>query len=173
MPKIPVFVSRPSQRTAEQEICYQFLLSLLVEFDVEPKTIEPSEYPFEHPLKEVRALAERCAGGVVLGYARMRLLVEEEPTTAMPSGIAAGNGQHEVWSPTPWNNLEAGILYGLRLPLLIFRDEGVGGGIFEPDATGEYVHLMPNEHDRRERVEQLRGVLLHWRARVAERYFTP
>lgn len=167
MPKLPVFVSRPTRRTAEQQSCYEFLLDRLEEIDIEGKTIEASDYPFEHPLKEVRALAERCAGGVVLGFAHVRLApVREKPAPRR------GSEAPPLWSPTPWNNLEAGILYGLRLPLLIFKDEGVEGGIFDRQATGEHVHLMPDDDARTNRLEQLRAVFLHWRSRVEDRYFS-
>jgi len=32
--------------------------------------------------------------------------------------------------PSPWNHLEAGILFGLRLPLPIFRESTILGGVF-------------------------------------------
>ena len=45
--------------------------------------------------------------------------------------------------PSPWNHLEAGILFGLRLPILIFRDTGITGGVFDPGVSDVFIHEMP------------------------------
>lgn len=68
------------------------------------------------PLRDVQSLATGCAGGLILGF-ELR--------------------------PTPWNHLEAGILYALGLPLLVFREPAVRGGIFDDEVSGGWSHPMP------------------------------
>jgi hypothetical protein len=46
--------------------------------------------------------------------------------------------------PTPWNNLEAGILYRLKLLLLVFKEAGIDGGIFNIGTTDVFVQRMPS-----------------------------
>ena len=38
-------------------------------------------------------------------------------------------------APTPWNQLETGLLFGLGLPLLVLKQEGITGGIFDEGAS--------------------------------------
>ncbi len=62
--------------------------------------------------------------------------------------------------PTPWNQLEAGVLLGLGLPLLIFKDPDVGGGIFDLGASDVFVHAdaQRGQRGRRRRRWPARGV---------------
>jgi hypothetical protein len=151
--KLPVFLSHPQRKTPEQEKVYTFLRKTLLAFDLKPKTVD-TPYPTKAPLLEVRALAETCAGGVVLGFARR------------PYGDGAGSSS----SATPWNHLEAGMLFGLGLPLLIFRDRTVDDGIFDANATGDVVYEMPEppfDHHRSYVIDPIR----RWREKVELRYY--
>jgi hypothetical protein len=47
--------------------------------------------------------------------------------------------QDRFW-PTPWNQLEAGVAFALQLPLLIIRESGVEGGVFDAGNTDRFVH---------------------------------
>src|SRR5207302_5783912 len=49
----------------------------------------------------------------------------------------------QVSMPTPWNHLEAGILFGLRLPLLIFREKEIEGGVVDRGVSDVFIHDMP------------------------------
>jgi hypothetical protein len=41
---------------------------------------------------------------------------------------------------TPWNQLEGGIAFSLGLPLLIIREPGVSGGLFDVGSSDRFVH---------------------------------
>jgi hypothetical protein len=100
-------------------------------YNLEPRALGRSDYPTELPLREVLVIAKHCAGGIILGFEQYRSLDGiDKPGT----GSEARRGP-SVPFPTPWNQLEAGILFGLGLPLLIFRESGISGGIF--DAGGD------------------------------------
>jgi hypothetical protein len=49
-----------------------------------------------------------------------------------------------VLFPTPWNHIEAGILHGLGLPLLVFAEDGISGGVFDRGVTDVFIHRMPS-----------------------------
>lgn len=73
--------------------------------------------------------------------------------------------------PTPWNNLEAGILFGLGLPLLVFREDGISGGIFDAGVSDVFIHKMPTSDPSEENRMGVRDVFLKWQARVREHYY--
>jgi hypothetical protein len=73
--------------------------------------------------------------------------------------------------PSPWNHLEAGILFGLRLPILIFRDTGITGGVFDPGVSDVFIHAMPTVADTSSRKAALGDVFLKWQSEVRRHYY--
>ncbi|HTQ53494.1 MAG TPA: hypothetical protein VMI94_03475 [Bryobacteraceae bacterium] len=167
--KIPVFVSCPTSLNRSQEAARQSLIRFLDEFNLEARALGRSDYPAEFPLREVLVIARHCAGGLILGFEQFRATAGvwkrgtkgEKPLGAKESAVF----------PTSWNHLEAGILFGLGLPILIFREEGITGGVFDEGVTDVFIHKMPAgalaEKDRL----SLKEVFLKWHARVSARYF--
>src|SRR5579872_6352977 len=116
--KIPVFVSSPTSLNKSQEASRRFLMSFLEDLSLEPRALGRSDYPSELPMREVVVIAQHCAGGLVLGF---------EQFAASAGTWKRGTKEQRKMSPkdspvlfpTPWNHLEAGILFGLNLPILI------------------------------------------------------
>ena len=121
--KIPVFVSCPTDLSPAQEASRKVILRELANLDLEPRAIGRSDYPTELPLREVLILARHCAGGVVLGFVQF----ESKSGVLKPGTEKERQASDRMAFPTPWNQLEAGILFGLQLPLLVFREEPVAG----------------------------------------------
>ena len=71
--------------------------------------------------------------------------------------------------PTPWNHIEAGILFGLKLPLLIFKEEGINGGIFDHGITDAFIHTLPQKIDSKKKSE-IKQVIQKWFAEVSVRH---
>ena len=69
-------------------------------------------------------------------------------------------------------SVEAGILFGLKLPLLIFREPTITGGVFDPGVTDVFVHQMPTAESLAGREGDLRQVFLKWHAKVSGHYYT-
>jgi hypothetical protein len=67
--------------------------------------------------------------------------------------------------------LEAGILFGLKLPILIFREQGISGGVFDDGVTDVFIHKMPVSKPTNSDRESLKEVFLKWHARVSAHYF--
>jgi len=169
MRKIPVFVSCPTTLNEEQDKKRNVIIRFLEELQLEDRSLGRSDYPNDYPLKEVYVIAKHCAGGIILGFEQ--IFVER--------GIRKRNTEEEkiiqasdnLILPTPWNHLEAGILYGLKLPLLIFKEKDLEGGIFDIGISDVFIHEMPASDIKDEKVNELRQVFLKWFAEVSNHYY--
>jgi len=162
--KIPVFVSCPTSLSKAQDQQRAMICSVLDSLNLEPRALGRSDYPADLPLREVVIIARHCSGGVILGFNQF---------TATEGVIKPGTKKENVLTssakmPSAWNNLEAGILYALRKPLLVFREVGITGGVFDPGVTDVFVHDMPGPKSN---VGDLREVFLKWRDRVGAAYY--
>jgi len=165
--KIPVFVSCPTSLNDEQDAARVLVLAKLAEMGLEPRAVGRSDYPTQLPLREVLVLARHCSGGVILGFGQYRSLEGIEKP-----GTEYERAEHSPRPfPTPWNQLEAGILFAQSLPLLIFREMDVSGGIFDHGVTDVFVHDMPRPGRVGESQEALDGVFLKWQADVRQHYY--
>lgn len=165
--KIPVFVSCPTVLNPDQQAARDVVMQELDLLSLEPRALGRSDYPTDLPLREVYVLGTHCSGGIVLGFEQF--FAQEG---VFKRGTAAENRVDTgVSYPTPWNQLEAGVLFGLGLPLLVFRDESIQGGIFDPGVTDVFVHRMPPPNMTPEKRQELREVFLKWQARVREHYY--
>ncbi|MFL6389599.1 MAG: hypothetical protein ACJ71U_19135 [Terriglobales bacterium] len=73
--------------------------------------------------------------------------------------------------PTAWNQLEAGILFALELPILVFKQTGISGGIFDNGVTDVFVHSMPQSKATAVQKKDLQSVILKWQADVRSHYY--
>lgn len=165
--KIPVFVSCPTSLGKTQQASRSLILRELTRQGLEPRALGRSDYPTDLPLREVLVIARHCSGGVILGFEQFRatagILKRGTPEEQKLKGTAS--------FPTPWNQLEAGILFGLKVPLLVFKEAGVSGGVLDAGVTDVFVHAMPTERISRSNRHALTEVFRKWQARVREHYY--
>jgi hypothetical protein len=167
--RIPVFVSSPTQLSPPQEKSRRVVLEILDDLQLEPRALGRSDYPKDVPLKEVLAIAKHCHGGVILGFEQLRARAGVwKPGTKEERRI---DRSRPVSLPSPWNQLEAGILFGLKLPLLIFREAEVFGGVFDVGTTEVFVHEMPPPRPSPKKLAELKEVFLKWHAAVSRVYY--
>ena len=165
--KIPVFVSCPTALSPAQEGSRRLILRELERHNLEPRALGRSDYPTELPLREVHLLAKHCSGGVILGFEQF----------ASPGGVWKRDapGQKEVSGPvrfpTSWNHLEAGILFSMGLPLLVFAEDGISGGVFDHGVTDFFVHRMPPPEIKGTGKKGLQAAFQKWQASVREHYY--
>jgi len=167
--KIPVFLSSPTNLNPEQSKARRIITNNLVGLHLEPRALGRSDYPKDFPLKEVYAIAKHCHGGIILGFEQFHATAgmwkrdtkEEEKI----------NRKTPVSFPPPWNQLEGGILFGLRLPLLIFKEAHIQGGIFDEGTTEVFVHSMPPGRTSVKKDQELKEIFLKWHAEVSRHYF--
>jgi len=165
--KIPVFVSCPTILNPDQQAARDLVMRELDLLCLEPRALGRSDYPTDLPLREVYVLGTHCSGGIILGF---------EQFFAQHGVFRRGTGEESridtgVAYPTPWNQLEAGVLFGLGLPLLVFREGSIQGGIFDPGVTDVFVHRTPPPDIPPAKRQELRELFLKWQARVREHYY--
>jgi len=61
-------------------------------------------------------------------------------------------------------------LFGLKLPLLIFKEDGIEGGVFDYGITDAFIHHMPEPKPDRNKLDELKQVFLKWFAQVSAKY---
>jgi len=62
-------------------------------------------------------------------------------------------------------------LFGMRLPLLVFADEGVTGGVFDKGVTDVFIHKMPTSAISPSAKKALTAVFQKWQASVRSHYY--
>lgn len=165
--RIPVFVSAPSSLSPSQDAARKLVLRELDRNGLETRALGRSDYPTELPLREVLTIARHCAGGVILGFQQFRADSGVfKPDTTEQKALAGS-----AIFPTPWNHLEAGILFSLGVPLLVFREHGITGGVFDPGVTDVFVHSMPTPTLSGNAKKSFAAVFLKWQAQVRSFYY--
>lgn len=169
--RIPVFASIPSKLDRQQQASREYIYGWLRRVGLEPRTVGGSDGSYFNPLHEVRTLARHCAGGVILGYHQVFARVAEIKVRVDAAGELATK-EVEYRAPTPWNQLETGILFGLGLPLLVLKQSGITGGIFDEGAADVFVQDLPmpdtTEPPDFPRFEQ---ALYRWQSLVRQHYY--
>lgn len=164
--RIPIFLSAPTSLSSEQEAVRNRVVKLLKANGLEPRALGRQEYPTDYPLREVSVIARHCSGGLILGFEQFY-----SNAGVWKRGTSSEKAAKGAKFPTPWNNLEAGILFGLGLPLLIFREQGIAGGVFDNGVTDVFVQEMPPASGSRAQNDELRQLVLRWQSRVREHYY--
>jgi hypothetical protein len=166
---IPVFVSMPNTLNEKQSQAQEIVLGELGHHGIEARTLGRTDYPTSYPLREVLTLAKHCSGGVILGFSQF---LATSGTWKNGTPFKSKLHKSEVLCfPTPWNQLEAGVLFSLGVPLLVFREDGISGGVFDHGVTDLFVHPMPkNDIDYQER-KALRAVFQKWTSEVRAHYY--
>jgi len=58
------------------------------------------------------------------------------------------------------------------LPLLVFRERTIKGGVFDVGVTDVFVHPMPVVPISKENKDALKQVFLKWSAKVRDHYYS-
>jgi hypothetical protein len=164
--KIPIFLSCPTDLSTEQIQARNALTSELERLGLETHTLDRSDYPAENPLKEVLVIARRCSGGIILGFEQFQCVggIWKRGTAGERTEAST------VIFPTAWNHLEAGLLFSLDLPLLVFKEKGISGGVFDSGVTDVFIYTMPKPPLNLENERSLAEAFLKWQAKVREHY---
>lgn len=165
--KIPVFVSGPTLLSTEQEAARDIIIVELEAQHLEARSLGRTDYPADCPIREVYSIAQVCAGGIILGFSQY----DGDGGTWKRGTKREAAHTGRVVFPSPWNQLEAGILYGLNLPLLVFREPGIFGGIFDAGVSELFVNDMPTPPLDPGGADSLRHLFLKWAAKVRSVYY--
>ncbi len=133
---------------------------------LEPRTLGTSDYSTSTPVNEVLAIARHCSGGIVLGFKQYYA-----PTLTSKVDTPEAQDLKSVYLPSPWNHLESGILVALGLPLIVLKEDGIGGGVFDAGALDVFVHKLPTFPWDSLTKDGLYGVFLKWQTAVRTLYY--
>jgi hypothetical protein len=158
MKKKSVFVSCATDLNPQQEDARKIILYYLNEVGFEPRALGRSDYAYHLPLTEVARICRQCVGGVVLGFEQFQCA----SGTYKRGTKSERHVRRRVSFPTAWNHIEAGMLFALGLPMLLFREPTVVDGIFEPGVIDVFTHPMPASAMD----DGLKEIFLKWRAEV-------
>jgi hypothetical protein len=164
---IPVFGSCPTDLNENQDAARRVILGELGRAGLEVRTVGKTDYPTSFPLREVVVLAKHCAGGLILGFSQF-----ESKTGVWKRGTPSEREVGETTRfSTPWNQIEGGILFALGVPLLVFREQGISGGIFDNGVTDVFIHEMPIGKLSASKRKGLREIVRKWAAEVHTQYY--
>lgn len=163
--RIPVFVSAPTALSPAQESAYMAIAGLLDDENLERRALGRTDFGVDFPLKEVYAIARHCSGGVILGFSQMRA-----DRLTVKGGTLGEQVVQNYRFPTPWNNLEAGILFALKVPMMVFREDGIEGGVFDNGVSEVFVQRLPLGPPSSDEVEALKAAIKNWVGKVREHY---
>lgn len=166
--RIPVFVSSPSPEnlSPSQEASAEIIHRLVRRYKLEWRALGRSDYPNDAPLKEVLRMVRHCSGGIILGFEQFTT-----PTGEFWSGSKNATVATDVSFPTPWNQLEAGILFSAGLPMMIFREPKIRGGVFDVGNTEVFIHQIPTSTMAKQARDDLDSVFQNWVAKVRTHYY--
>jgi hypothetical protein len=163
---IPVFGSSPTHLSRAQDESKRLILGELGHAGLEWRSLGQTDYPTTFPLREVLQLARFCCGGVILGFSQFTTSrgVWKKGTPFQKLETSA------LSFPTPWNQLEAGMLFALNLPMLVFRERHISGGIFDNGVSDLFIHELPSGKISKANRKGLAEVIRKFGAKVHARY---
>ncbi len=161
------FTSAPTEINPEQEAQRNLIIKELNNLQFEARSLGRSDYPADLPIREIYSLAFHCVGGIILGFSQFEtdsgVWKKDTPLEKVQKGRVA--------FPTPWYHLEAGILFGLSIPLLVFRETDIPGSIFDPGTSDVFIQNMPKAPLSLTNKNALSQVFLKWGTKVREKYY--
>lgn len=164
---IPVFGSCPTYLNPEQDTVKRWILGELGKAGMEWRSVGQTDYPSKAPIREVYTLSKHCAGGIILGFSQ---LVASQVVRRKGTVIEEEVGGNHMF-PTPWNQLEAGILYAHQKPLLVFKEKGIMGGIFDEGVSELFLHELPMVSLSKQKRREMRESIRRFSAEVHEHYY--
>lgn len=78
---------------------------------------------------------ESCEGAIILELEQLHVVDGRDKT-----GADSEEHVEDLNLPTPWNHIEAGMAFMLDLPMLIVKEEGVEGGVFDVGNSDRFIH---------------------------------
>jgi len=129
-----------------------------------PRTLGIDEQPLELPANEVVQIARGCSGAVILGYVKRRITGDEYRLASGDTTVYTAASP--LLLPTDWNHLEAGVVFGIGLPIMAFKEDGVSGGVFDKGAVSIFVHRVPMPDDLEATLPAARRAIERWAVQV-------
>lgn len=130
--EISLFLSKPSNKNlnSDQVIMLDKLKEVLKSNGIGTNFLEPEYYSKDKPIQKVRNVLEKCHGVIIVGFKQVHI-----SNGIAKRGSESSSKLKDVFLPTRWNDIEAALAFANDIPILVISEEGVSGGIFDPDMT--------------------------------------
>jgi hypothetical protein len=121
--KLKIFLSVGTTYTEKQELFVSSFERLLADYGCERLVVGRDCPAARQPILQVRDLIKKADAVVVLAFTRYAVKTAiEKPDAKDPTETKEIKNKRY---PTVWNQIEAGIAFGLKRPLLVFVEKGL------------------------------------------------
>lgn len=138
---IPVFLSRPSPYTKQQEEFEARVGDCLEELGFAARTLGKTDYDPEEPLTACRRLMRECNGLIALAFRHFYIEKGWEcAINAKQTSLVDSKPLNNVYFTSPWVQIETTMAFSLGLPILVLREKGVNArGLMKKGIAGIYL----------------------------------
>jgi hypothetical protein len=159
---LPVYVSTGRPRNSTQEASTQLIGEFLQKNNLEWRSLGITDFTTKSPFQFVLELIKECYGGIILGFERFR-----SSSSDLLEGTTSTRETASQVTASPWHQIETTALFTLNLPLLIFKESEVQGGIFDREASDFVIYDMPRPNQAMDKMGKVFSI---WAAKVREHY---
>jgi hypothetical protein len=156
-----VFLSVGATYNEQQESFVSAFETFLGQNGCERLTVGRGNYFASQPIVSARDLMQSADGVLVIAFTR-QIIVKAIDKPESESEKEITNRSY----PTVWNQIEAAMAFGLKLPLLVIMEEGVYQEAMLKDRL-EYRALITKLDKKLFSSEEFRGIFSDWK-RIAE-----
>ena len=156
---VDVFVSRPTWVPDLFKPGLDGFRRTLSDLGLNPRTIGTTDYPVEGSFDAVMRVMNECDGAVILGYPQIWI---REGT------VKQAEVESEMTLPTEWNHIEAALALALGKPVLVIRDVGISGGVFDHGAGNNFIYEEDLSNSGWPISERIHGALESWKETISK-----
>jgi hypothetical protein len=157
---IDAFISRPTTLPKPFEDAYKtFHAYIEQQHGFRLRRLGSTDYSDEAPLRAIIDIMDECKGAIILGYPQIEIYHHIRRSAAVSQDPT-------LLFPTPWNQIEASLAFGAKLPVLVIGHPGIVGGVFDHGVTGQFVlteDLSKKDWFMQQPFQQLLG---KWKKRI-------
>jgi hypothetical protein len=153
-----VFISHPTPFNKSQKKFLDLFENRLREYDLNPMNLGKKNWDFRSPLKPINEIMNDCCAAVIIGMERHHSLIGYEK-----EGSEHSKEFIHKYTSSPWIQIEAGMAYQAKLPLLILKEKRIyPEGILDPLASEYFVFEFDIEKLQKKLSEELEQIILSW-----------
>ena len=156
-----VFVSVGSTSSPQQEDFVGAVEERLRAEGLVPQTVGRNVFSAESPFTAVTNLMDGCSGVVVIALERLFIELGSEKRGGVSESALGG-----VKIATPWNQIEATMGYGRKLPLLVLVEKGVRADGLLEKGLDWYVQTVSLDRESLN-TATFNGVLASWKQKLS------
>lgn len=133
-----VFLSRPGALDVRQIEMIERVRELVKSHGLEPIDLPREEYDKTRVLSNLSGRMNDCASVIIFGFKSLYV----RAATYRPDTEDAKTVRN-VYLPTPWSHIEAGMAFMKKIPVLVLAEEGILDGFFDEGIDDPMIARCP------------------------------